>query len=193
MIKNLNKKNNHDLLHQFQWIHPLQKTKLIQATVNTANNRLIKQPKLINPLYFCLTLFLNRKPKIKISKNSIAAFKVRPNIPLGTKNHLHKSSLTFFYNTFITSLLPVFNTQKYNNNYAHASTTRINPSSYESTTFARNTHHYIILLSYGWKDINNPIMNSGEYLLSYPFLDGAHVQWLIKSPVNYLPFYCSDK
>lgn len=187
MIKYLNKKNNHDLLHQFQWIHPSQKTKLIQATVSTANNRLIKQPKLINPLYFCLTLFLNRKPKVKISKKSIAAFKVRPNIPLGTQNHLHQSSLTLFYTTFMTSLLPVFNTK--NNNHAHANTNGIAPSPSASTSFAKNHKTYVILLSYGWKDINNPILNSGEYLLSYPFLDGAHVQWLFKSPVNYLPFY----
>ena len=171
MIKYLNKKNTHDSLHQFQWVHPLQKTKLIQSSITTANNRLIKQPKLINPLYLFLTLFLGQKPKINVSKRSIAAFKIRPNIPLGTKNHLHKSSLTLFYSTFVTTLLPVLN------------------QSNSNVTFAKNNKDYTILLSYGWKDMNNPIVSSGDYLLTYPFLDGAHVQWTFKSPVNHLPFY----
>ena len=172
MIKNLNRKNTHDLLHQFQWTHPLQKTKLIQTNINTANNRLIKQPKLINPLYFFLTLFLARKPKVKISQKSIASFKVRPNIPLGTKNNLHNYHLNIFYTTFITSLLPIFE----------------NENSSKVTT-AKNHKSYTILLSYGWNDINNPIVNSGDYLLSYPFLDGAHIQWIIQSPVKNIPFY----
>jgi len=173
MIHYLNKKNTHDSLHQFQWVHPLQKTKLVQTSVSTANNTLIKQPKLINPLYFFLTLFLSQKPKVKVSNKSIAAFKVRPNIPLGTQNHLHNTSLALFYTTFITALLPIFQNTKSNN-----------------ITFAKNNKNYTVLLSYGWKDINNPITAScSEYLLSYPFLGGAHIQWVFKSPVKHLPFY----
>lgn len=107
MLKTLVRQNNHDFLHQYQWIHPLQKIKILQATVQTSNNKLIKEQKNILPIQFFLNLFLAQKPKIKVAKKSNASFKIRPNMIIGTKNHLHNCKLSLFFVRFICSILPL--------------------------------------------------------------------------------------
>lgn len=106
---NLIKKNNHDFLHQYQWIHPLQKIKLVQTTLQTSNNKLIKDQKLILNIQVFLNLFLIQKPKIKLAKKSNASFKVRSNMIIGTKNHLHQYRSLLFFIRFITCILPLIN------------------------------------------------------------------------------------
>merc|ERR1712107_34885 len=38
---------------------------------------------------------IGQKPKIKIAKNSIASFKIRPNIPIGTHTTIQNKSYIF--------------------------------------------------------------------------------------------------
>lgn len=165
MLKKIIRKNNQDFLHQYQWISPLSKIKIVQSTVQTSDSRAIKRQKSILPLQFYLNLFLNQKPQIKIAKESDASFKIRPNMILGTKNHLHNSQLNEFFPYFICSILPTI--KKYPK-------ITINPLLNNS---------YDILISYGWKEIvpYNIPHTVGQ-------LGGAHVQFLIKSPVPKLPF-----
>lgn len=166
-MKKLIQKNNLDFLHIYSWLKPSEKIKIIQATVQTSNNNLHKNNLYLNDIQFYLTLFLLQKPYIKISKKSNASFKIRPNIPIGTKNHMHKYNLNIFYNRFITSILPYIKQKpKYTSNKI-------------------NNYKYHLLVSYGWKQIT-PVNIS--YNINPYKLGGAHIQFLIKSPVNKLPF-----
>ena len=168
MLKNLIRKNNHDFIHQYQWIHPLQKIKIIQTTIQTSNNKIIKEQKMILPIQFFLNFFLAQKPKVKTARKSNASFKIRPNMILGTKNHLHNSKLHLFFSRFICSILPLI---KQNSNI---------------TTNLLKNNNFHVLISYGWQEIipyNIPI-NIPSHALG-----GAHVQFLIKSPVPRLPFF----
>lgn len=155
MIKFLHKKNNHDLLNQYHYIRPLQKTKLVQASFNTTNNKLINNNKIINPLYFFINSLLSRKPQIKVTKKSYAAFKIRPNMNIGTKNHLHKQYLEQFYYTFISTMIHQFNPK---------------------FTCHKNGKSYNILVSYPSKDLNNSIVTRNTIDYNFNFLGGAHIQ-----------------
>jgi len=165
---NLIKKNNHDFLHQYQWIHPLQKIKLVQTTLQTSNNKLIKDQKIILNIQVFLNLFLIQKPKIKLAKKSNASFKVRSNMIIGTKNHLHQYRSLVFFIRFITCILPL-----------------INNTNSKCTINSINNNHFHILVSYGWKEI---LPLSIESNINPENLGGAHIQFLIKSPVPRLPF-----
>lgn len=153
MIKFLHRKNKHDILNQYHYVKSNQKIKLIQANININNNKLIQQSKIINPLYFYVNLLFNQKAKIKLSKKSIAAFKIRPNIPIGTIHNLHKYILQQFYYIFITTM--------------------INNQSVKYTT-QKNYQSYNILISFPNYDINNIILNKNNILFN--FLGGAHIQ-----------------
>ena len=167
MLKNLIRKNNHDKIHEYHWVDSNKKLKIIQTTLQTSNNKVIKEQKYILPLQFYLNLFLNQKPKIKIAKHSNASFKIRPNMILGTKNHLHKTFLNQFYISFITSILPL-----------------IEKKPKITCNFTKN-EDYNILISYGWKEILP--YNIPHTIPSY-ILGGAHIQFWMKSPVARLPF-----
>jgi len=168
MLKTLVRQNNHDFLHQYQWIHPLQKIKILQATVQTSNNKLIKEQKNILPIQFFLNLFLAQKPKIKVAKKSNASFKIRLNMFIGIKNHLHNCKLSLFFVRFICSILPLI---KLDTNLT-------------KNSLPNNNFH--LLISYGWKEIlpyDIPLNISSHQL------GGAHIQFLVQSPVPRLPFF----
>lgn len=153
MIKFLNRKNKHDILNQYHYVKSNQKVKLVQVNINTNNNKLIKQSKIINPLYFYLNSLIGQKSKIKLSKKSIAAFKVRPNMPIGTIHNLHNYILEQFYYIFITTII---------------NTTSINYS------VAKNNKSYNILISFPNYDLNNIILNKNNII--YNFLGGSNIQ-----------------
>jgi hypothetical protein len=168
MIKFLSKKNNHDLLNQFHYIRPLQKTKLVQASFNTNNNKLINHNKFISPLYFFINSLLSRKPFVKVTKRSYAAFKIRPNMIIGTKNHLHNQYLVQFYYTFISTMINQFKPK---------------------FTSHKNGKSYSILISFPSKDLKNSIVTLNTLDSNFNHLGGAHIQFYFVSPVPCVPFY----
>jgi hypothetical protein len=168
MVKFLHKKNNHDLLNQFHYIRPLQKTKLVQASFNTSNNKIINHTSLQRPLYFFINSLLSRKPFVKVTKRSYAAFKIRPNMTIGTKNHLHNQYLEQFYLTFISTMIHKFKPK---------------------FTAHKNGQSYTIFISFPSKDLKNSIVTRNTIDSNYNLLGGAHIQFNFISPVPCLPFY----
>jgi hypothetical protein len=130
------------------------KTSVVSVSFNTANNRLIKNQKLINGIHLFTGLFLGLKPKVKVTKKSIAAFKIRPNIGIGTKNELHKYYLQVFYHVFTLTMLPFLDFSK-------------------KLVIGKKNKNYIIQISYGCKDINSSLVNSVGLNLNY--LGGGNI------------------
>jgi ribosomal protein L5 len=165
MLEYLNKRNNKDIIHKFQWIHPLNKIKIKNINVNTTLNELTKKPKLIDRLFYSQYYWLNQKPKIKLSKKPIASFNLRQNIPIGTEvtfreNKNKYSSINTLYIKLLYFIIP---------NMKNVNIT------------LNGKYNYII--SYGLKDLN---FLYEELPLN---IGGCNIQIVIKSPVKYLPFY----
>ena len=75
--------------------HGLDKCKFDHAVFDTSLNELIVNNKLLTPLYYTHLSLIGQKPYIKKSKKSIANFKLRPNMVIGTLTTLHPSSRAF--------------------------------------------------------------------------------------------------
>ena len=165
MLNYLNKRNNKDIMHKFQWLDPRKKVKIENINVNTTYNELIKKPKLINRLFYSNYNWLNQKPKIKISKKPIASFNLRPNTPIGTKTTFREninknSSINQLYSKLIYFIEP-------------------NIKGGEITINGR----YNYILSYGLEDLNILYEELPQKI------GGCNIQVVLKSPVKYLPFY----
>lgn len=92
MLNFLNKKNNYDFIHQFQWISGSNKPRLKALYVDNINNNIVGKTNLIYPTYYSLLLLLNQKPFVKTTKDSIASFKIRPSMNLGGFVTINKNS-----------------------------------------------------------------------------------------------------
>jgi len=64
-------------------------------TFDTNLNSLITNPKLLTPLYYTHMNLVGQKPKVKITKTSIASFKIRPNMPIGTHTTIQSKTGQF--------------------------------------------------------------------------------------------------
>ena len=86
---------HHDSISKFHFQHGLDKCKFDHAVFDTSLNELIVNNKLLTPLYYTHLSLIGQKPYIKKSKKSIANFKLRPNMVIGTLTTLHPSSRAF--------------------------------------------------------------------------------------------------
>lgn len=165
MLEYINKRNNIDINHKFQFNHPLNKVKLKKISVNTNHNGLIKKPWDIYKLYYIQYLWLNQKPKLKLAKKPIAVFNLREKDLIGTKtifrsNKNKYGSINQFYMKLIYYLLPNL---KLGNKVINGK------------------YNYII--SYGIEDLN---------IILEKWIDnigGGNIQLEVKTPVKYLPMY----
>ena len=87
--------HHHDSISKFHFQHGLDKCKFDHAVFDTSLNELIVNNKLLTPLYYTHLSLIGQKPLIKKSKKSIANFKLRPNMVIGTMTTLHPSSRAF--------------------------------------------------------------------------------------------------
>jgi len=86
---------HHDSISKFHFQHGLDKCKFDHAVFDTSLNELIVNNKLLTPLYYTHLSLIGQKPYIKKSKKSIANFKLRPNMVIGTLTTLHPGSRAF--------------------------------------------------------------------------------------------------
>jgi ribosomal protein L5 len=86
---------HHDTLNKFHFLKHPKKCQLKHITFDTNLNSLITNPKLLTPLYYTHLNLIGQKPKIKVAKNSIASFKLRPNMPVGTHTTIQSKSYLF--------------------------------------------------------------------------------------------------
>ena len=91
-----------DSLTKFPFLKHPKKFKLKHITFDTNLNSLITNPKLITPLYYTHMNIIGQRPKIKVTKTSIASFKIRPNMPVGT--HSTTQCGSYLFNSLLKNL-----------------------------------------------------------------------------------------
>lgn len=166
MIKYLNKKNNYDFIHKFQWINVNNKPKLNILLIDNNNNNIINKNNLIYPTYYSLLLLFNQKPYIKTTKKSIASFNIRPNMNLGGYITINNKSL--FWNKLFYFINPSLSIYKNN------------------ITYQYSKNKYNIHKNYGIKNLNNKNYNYTPRVYN---IGGANLIFKLESPVKYIPFY----
>lgn len=87
--------SHNDSLAKFHFLNHNKKCQFKHITFDTNLNTLITNPKLLTPLYYTHMNLIGQKPKIKITKTSIASFKIRPNMPIGTHTTIQAKSYQF--------------------------------------------------------------------------------------------------
>jgi ribosomal protein L5 len=87
--------HHHDSVSKFHFQHGLDKCKFEHGLFDTSLNDLIVNSKLLTPLYYTHLSLIGQKPCSKKSKKSIANFKLRPNMTIGTLTTLHPGSRAF--------------------------------------------------------------------------------------------------
>ena len=166
MIKFLNKKNNYDFIHQFQWINIHNKPKLNCLYIDNNNNSIIKKNNLIYPTYYFLLITFNQKPFIKSTKKSIASFNIRPNMNLGTFISINKNNYIWNYIFYFINPNLIKNNNNNNNN--------------RNILYQYKNNKYHININYG---INQSDSNFNN------IKGGANLIYYFNSPIKYTPFY----
>lgn len=110
MYKNSNKYN--DIISKFQYLHPLEKPQVWEGSVNTTHNLLIKNNNYLTPLYFSMMSLFLQKPTVKVASKSHASFKLRQNMPIGTKTTFHGDMLEDFRKKSLFTILPNIELEK---------------------------------------------------------------------------------
>lgn len=174
MIEFLNKKNNYDFIHQFQWINAKNKPKLKRLYIDNINNDIISKNNLIYPTYYSLLLLFNQKPSIKTTKKSIASFNIRPNMNLGTFISISKNS--YFWNKLFYLILP--NLPQYKNNITYQLNNK-------NKNICYNIHCNYGIDNFIYK-LTSPHENN---LRNYNNLGGLNMIFYFTSPTLHKPFY----
>lgn len=172
MIKFLNKKNNYDFIHQFQWIKASNKPILKALYVDNINNNIIGKNNLIYPTYYSLLLLFNQKPAIKTTKKSIASFNIRPNMNLGGFITINKKS--YFWPKLFYLINPIL--PRYSNN--------------KSIQYSENK--YNIHCNYGVENFISKISSPQEKeknSIQFNNIGGVNLIFYLTSPTKQVPFY----
>ena len=163
MYRNKNRYN--DLINKYHYLHPLEKPRVVEGSVNTTHNLLVSQPKYLTALYFSMLNIFLQKPAIKQAKKSYASFKLRENMPIGTVTTFHGDMLRNFYNLTLLGVLPNIN--------------KLNSSS----TYSKRNYEVVSQVQFGiedWSKINDLV---GIKLGSFN-LGGGNFRFIIKSNLN---------
>jgi large subunit ribosomal protein L5 len=84
----------------------MQVPKLVKITVNMGVGEAVADRKVMDAAVADLTKITGQKPKLCMSKKSIAAFKVRENLAIGTKVTLRGERMWEFFDRLITIAIP---------------------------------------------------------------------------------------
>ncbi|MDR0484118.1 MAG: 50S ribosomal protein L5 [Alphaproteobacteria bacterium] len=94
------------LVKKFGYTNPMQIPKLEKITINIGVGEAALDKKKIEAPFDELALISGQKPIICLSKQAIAGFKLRENMPIGTKVTLRKSRMYEFMDRFVNVALP---------------------------------------------------------------------------------------
>jgi hypothetical protein len=86
---------HNDSLTKFHFLKHQKKCRLKHISFDTNLNTLVTNPKLIAPLYYTHMSLIGQRPIIKTSIKSIASFKIRPNMVLGTHTTVQSNTPVF--------------------------------------------------------------------------------------------------
>ena len=84
----------------------MQVPKLVKITVNMGVGEAVADRKVMDAAVADLTKITGQKPKLCMSKKSIAAFKVRENLAIGTKVTLRGERMWEFFDRLVTIAIP---------------------------------------------------------------------------------------
>jgi large subunit ribosomal protein L5 len=84
----------------------MQVPKLVKITVNMGVGEAVADRKIMDAAVADLTKITGQKPKLCMSKKSIASFKVRENLAIGTKVTLRGERMWEFFDRLITIAIP---------------------------------------------------------------------------------------
>ncbi len=91
---------------EFNYKNPMQVPKLTKIVLNMGVGEASQDKKKIDGPVSDLTLITGQKPVTTIAKNSIAAFKLRDGMVIGTKVTLRKNQMYEFYDRLVNIALP---------------------------------------------------------------------------------------
>ena len=86
--------------------NPMQVPKITKITVNMGVGEAVADRKVMDAAVADLTKITGQKPKLCMSKKSIAAFKVRENLAIGTKVTLRGERMWEFFDRLVTIAIP---------------------------------------------------------------------------------------
>ena len=95
-----------DSVYKMNISNSLQLPKVRQATLNICSKSIVEDPKSILYFMIALKLVTRQIPIVCKAKKSVALFKIRKGILLGSKVTLRNNSLYDFLNLFILLILP---------------------------------------------------------------------------------------
>lgn len=95
-----------DLLKEFGYANEMQIPKLEKVVLNMGIGEAVNDRKKVQSAYEDLTLIAGQKPVYTKARKSIAGFKVREEMALGTKVTLRKARMYEFLDRLITIALP---------------------------------------------------------------------------------------
>ena len=84
----------------------MQVPKLVKITVNMGVGEAVADRKVMDAAVADLTKITGQKPKLCMSKKSIASFKVRENLAIGTKVTLRGERMWEFFDRLVTMAIP---------------------------------------------------------------------------------------
>jgi large subunit ribosomal protein L5 len=84
----------------------MQVPKLVKITVNMGVGEAVADRKVMDAAVADLTKITGQKPKLCMSKKSIASFKVRENLAIGTKVTLRGERMWEFFDRLVTIAIP---------------------------------------------------------------------------------------
>lgn len=106
----LQTKYEKEIVNQLQkelgYKNQLQVPKLVKIIVTMSGKEALTDSKAIEKIFEELFLITGQKPIITLSKKSIAAFKLKENVPIGVKVTLRKHMMYDFLDRFIHIALP---------------------------------------------------------------------------------------
>lgn len=96
----------HELLKEFNYKNIHEVPKIVKITINRGIGEAAQNNKIIDKAMSEIEAITGQKPIITKTKNSIAGFKIRENIPIGVKVTLRKEKMYNFLNKLINLSLP---------------------------------------------------------------------------------------
>jgi large subunit ribosomal protein L5 len=97
---------SHELMQQFGFTNMLQVPRLSKIVINMGVGEATQDTKKVKAAVEDLTLIAGQKPIVTRARKSVAAFKVRENMPLGCKVTLRRDRMYEFFDRLVTIALP---------------------------------------------------------------------------------------
>lgn len=94
------------LLEEFSYGNPMRVPRLTKIVVNTSLKEAIQNSKVLDQAAEELAIITGQKPIIRIARRSIANFKLREGMPIGTKVTLRASRMWEFLDRLVSVAIP---------------------------------------------------------------------------------------